>query len=261
MGKGESPKQIALGRYARGPKTRRTNNMTMKHFTRITSSLILGMCLSLMTIFTSCSTNPPVAQRIVVLGSSTAAGYGLENPDSSWVNRYRTFLQKSNPEIEVINLAKGGYTTYELMPSDYVTPESRPRPDSARNITRALALSPTAIIINLPSNDAAVGVPVNTQLANYDTILARTAALEIPVWITTTQPRNLPEDGRQNLMAMRDSTLIRFGDKAIDFWSDLADEQGLITPIYDSGDGVHFNATGHQLLFQRVTQKAISNKQ
>lgn len=49
--------------------------------------------------------------RIVVLGSSTAAGAGVSDSNRAWVNQYRTYLQSIDPTNTVTNLAKGGYTT------------------------------------------------------------------------------------------------------------------------------------------------------
>lgn len=197
------------------------------------------------------------AGTIVVLGSSTAAGTGPRDIGNAWVNRYLLYAQSIAAQRRVINLAKGGYTTYHMMPWDYVPPEGRPKPDPGRCITMAISLDPVAIIINLPSNDAANGYSVDEQLANYDSILAAVDAESISVWITTTQPRNLSTEGRDNLMAMRDSTFSRFGAKAIDFWTGIAREDGTIDLAYDCGDGVHLNDAGHQILFQRVVDVGI----
>jgi len=190
--------------------------------------------------------------RIVVLGSSTAAGSGPLNPNNAWVNRYRSYLQNANQNSEVINLAMGGYTTYKIMPNGFVPPPTKPSVDPNRNISKALSLNPTAIIINMPSNDATLGFSVTEQLANYDSILSVALIQNVPVWISTTQPRNLIQSGRDNLMEMRDSTFARFGEKAIDFWYGLAECNGKIKPEYDSGDGVHLNDSAHKILFERV---------
>ena len=149
--------------------------------------------------------------------------------------------------------------TYHIMPDDFVPPEERsrfvPRPD--RNITAALALDPDLVIINLPSNDAARRFSVFEQLANYDIILEEAAAQSVPVWVTTTQPRNFPdEERRENLMEMRDSTFTHFGDFAIDFWNGLALSDGTIDPLWDR-DGVHLNDAAHRILFERVRAKNI----
>jgi lysophospholipase L1-like esterase len=194
---------------------------------------------------------------IVVLGSSTAAGTGPSDIGNAWVNLYLAYVEDRDPRNKVINLAKGGYTTYQLMPRGHVPPEARPGPDPARCITMALSLEPSAIIINLPSNDAAYGYGVAEQLANYDSIFAAARTQNVPLWMTTTQPRNLSAEKRENLMAMRDSTIARFGDKAIDFWTDLAREDGTIEANFDCGDGVHLNDTGHRVLFERVVGAGI----
>lgn len=205
------------------------------------------------------STDSDVASRIkiVILGSSTAAGTGPQKIENAWVWRYRKYVQNKNIYYEVINLAKGGYTTYKIMPIAFSPSPKQARPDTLRNITRALQLMPDAIIINLPSNDAASGIPVGEQLANYKLILAEANEQNVPVWIATTQPRNLTEKKRKNLMALRDSTFSRFGPKAIDFWSMLANEDGTILPQFDCGDGVHLNDEGHRLLFQQVVAAQI----
>ncbi len=194
---------------------------------------------------------------IVVLGSSTAEGTGPQDPHNAWVNRYRDFLKSENVNHQVINLAKGGYTTYHILPTNQSTPSYRPKPDPQRNITYALSLMPDAIIINLPSNDASSNYSVAEQLQNYDSVLVAAWSQKVPVWITTTQPRNLSETGRKNLMEMRDSTFSRFGKYAIDFWSELAQSNGMIQPQYDCGDGIHLNDAAHAILCQRVIAKDI----
>ena len=151
----------------------------------------------------------------------------------------------------MINLAVGGYSTYHIMPDNFLPPPSRPKPDRNNNITRALSFNPTAIIINLPSNDADYGYSVSEQLENYDTIRALIDSHGIPLWVATTQPRNLSSTGRQNLLEMRDSTFTRFANP-IDFWTVLAEEDGRIKPQYNSGDGVHLNDAAHRILFDRA---------
>jgi lysophospholipase L1-like esterase len=195
--------------------------------------------------------------HVVVLGSSTAAGWGPTEPDSAWVARFTAAAQAVDPERTVTNLAVPGYTTYHVMPSDFTAPKDRPEPDPAHNITAALAENPDAVIINLPSNDVVNGYSIAETFANYDVILARAAAQHVPVWVTTTQPRDLGEAARLELMQVRDTTFARYGDKAIDFWSVVANPDGTINPLYGSGDGIHLNNRGHGILFTRVDAKNI----
>lgn len=62
--------------------------------------------------------------RIVVLGSSTAEGAGASVRKNSWVSRFARYVKNTDPTNEVVNLAKGGYTTCAIMPNgtpDYQT--------------------------------------------------------------------------------------------------------------------------------------------
>jgi lysophospholipase L1-like esterase len=195
--------------------------------------------------------------KIVVLGSSTAAGSGPANSANAWVNQYRQYIKAINASSEVINLAVGGYTTYHVLPSDFTPPTDRPSPDTDHNITKALSLNPDVIIINLPSNDAASNYTVVEELNNYKLILEKAAVRNVPVFITTTQPRNFSFEQRQNLIAVCDSTIKRQGTKSIDFWTGIATAGGTINPIYDSGDGVHLNDAAHTVLKNRVVSSNI----
>jgi lysophospholipase L1-like esterase len=202
----------------------------------------------------ACSTTPDHHRyTIVVVGSSTAAGYGIKPKDSCWVNR---FAQSLGPEVAVRNLAKNGYSTYEVMPTG-TRKEGRPQPDEERNITKALSFHPDAVIINLPTNDAAAGYSLEEQQANFRTIIRSVTDKHIPVWITTTQPRtNTFGHPRNTLPQMRDWLLATYGDKVINFWEPFANADNTINKHYDQ-DGIHLNIPGHRILFERVAQKHI----
>ncbi|MFC2129512.1 GDSL-type esterase/lipase family protein [Bacteroidota bacterium] len=187
--------------------------------------------------------------EIVVLGSSTAAGTGPSSSDSAWVWMYREYLQQGTTNFNVTNLAVGGFTTYKILPTGVSS-----MADSEHNITKALSYYPDAIIINLPSNDAASNFPVVDQIANYDTIAKLAEAFLTPLWVCTPQPRNFEAAKDQIQLDMVDSTHAMFGDKTIDFWTGMFedDETNDINDLYDSGDGVHLNNAGHKVLLQRV---------
>jgi lysophospholipase L1-like esterase len=195
--------------------------------------------------------------RIVVLGSSTAAGAGVSTADSAWVNRYRSYLQNINPENEVINLAVGGYNSYRIMPDSFIPPASRPMPDSLHNISKAISLNPDAIIINLPSNDVASGYSLEEQINNLDSISAICKSLDIPLWITTTQPRNMTIAKMQLQEDMKDSMIVHYSPYLIDFWTVFAMPDNSLNPIYDSGDGIHINDVGHGIMAQIIIDIGI----
>ncbi|WP_116127907.1 GDSL-type esterase/lipase family protein [Lewinella sp. IMCC34183] len=196
---------------------------------------------------------------IVIVGSSTAAGNGASVADSSWVNRYAALLRRDT-RFQVVNLARGGYTTYHVQPTGTRNPDTIAIPvDRDRNSTAALAFDPAAIIVNLPSNDGARSFPARDQLANLDRMVAEADGEGVPVWIATTQPRNFSDPAQIALQEeMRDSIFDRYGSRSLDFWNGLADATGHIDPALDKGDGVHVNDGGHRLLFERVAAAGIS---
>ncbi|HSN62108.1 MAG TPA: PKD domain-containing protein, partial [Ferruginibacter sp.] len=200
----------------------------------------------------------PQPYRIVILGSSTGVGAGALPVDSSWANKLRMYVQQQNAQVVVTNLSLGGYTTYHVNPTGYIPGPYRPYPDPARNITAALALNPDAIIINLPTNDAAGAFTLQETQNNFNLIDATAAAQHVPVWVTTSQPRSgLSAGAQSNLVQLKDWVNQRFGNKAIDFWTIIANPDGTVNPTYSAGDGVHINNLGHHLVFTRVLNEKI----
>lgn len=205
--------------------------------------------------------NEGVIYRIVVLGSSTAAGTGPSNPNNAWVNKYKTYLTEMDTRYEVINLALGGYATYNILPTGTTIPVGVNRTiDTARNITKGLSLTPNGLIINMPSNDAASGYPVADQLNNYSLISTDANSQNVPLWVTTPQPRNFGTNTTNQAIQVQmiSETNNVFGEYAVDFWSGLglANNNGIL-PEYDAGDGIHLNDAAHQILFDRIIAKGI----
>ena len=201
--------------------------------------------------------NKEDAVKIVVLGSSTAAGTGPSESRNAWVNRYRRQLQSENGFHQVINLAVGGYTTYQLLPTGTQVPDNRPKPSPNQNVTKAISLNPDAVLINLPSNDAAKGFSVEEQLTNYKKILQPLYDKGILVWVSTPQGRNFEKEKRALQKKLMKETYKMVGRRTLDFWTDLADWSGKIKKEYNSGDGIHLNDEGHVLLFREVVNKHI----
>ena len=59
-----------------------------------------------------------------------------------------------------------------------------------------------------------------------------------------------------NLTEMRDWIFTRFGNKAVDFWTTIANGDGSIVPFYDF-DYVHVNNEGHNLFYNRMKAETI----
>ena len=200
------------------------------------------------------------AITIVVIGSSTAAGTGPKDFKNAWVNRYRRKVTEKNGYNKVINLAVGGYTTYQLLPSDVIVSGEKPKPSIEHNVTKAISFQPDAVLINLPSNDVSLGFTIKEQLDNYTKITNALDAKNIPYWISTPQGRNFSKEKRRVQEKLKDSTETRYGRNTLDFWTGLASWTGTIREEYNSGDGVHMNDVAHKLLFEEVWNKGILNK-
>ncbi len=204
--------------------------------------------------------NDGVIYKIIVLGSSTAAGTGPSDINNAWVWRYRDFLTQTDTRYEVINLAIGGYATYNILPTGTTIPTGVNRTvDTQKNITKALDLNADGIIINLPSNDAASLYPTADQITNYHLIRNTALAQNIPVWIGSPQPRDFGSNTTAlNIqLEMVTATTVEFDEFAFDFWTDfgIASGNGLLPEF--NVDGVHMNDAGHKILFERVVIKEI----
>jgi lysophospholipase L1-like esterase len=198
------------------------------------------------TVNNSNSTTPP--KTVVVLGSSTAAGTGPSLPAESWAAQFTDYLVGLNPANTVVNLAVGGYTTEDILP----VAEGGV---SGRNIEEAISLGADGIIINLPSNDTLNGITPLQSIDNYDRVIELAAANEIVVWIATTQPRNFIFVGnRENQVELKDLTISSYPHNHVDFWTRLAEgpSNAFIVPEYHSGDDIHLNSDGHEILYRRV---------
>jgi hypothetical protein len=88
-------------------------------------------------------------------------------------------------------------------------------------------------------------------------MVAACLASNVPVWIATTQPRNLSGAGRTNLINVKEWIISTFPDRYLDFWTTIANANGTINATYNSGDGVHLNNAGHQVLYNRVVASRL----
>ena len=66
-------------------------------------------------------------------------------------------------------------------------------------------------------------------------------------------PRTVQDSaGRVKILALRSRVMSRYTPRALDFFDSLGTVDGKYYPGFNSGDGIHTNNRGHQLLFNRV---------
>lgn len=219
---------------------------------RILFCLFLLSTLCFFSQNSRCSecSQPPV--RILVLGSSTAEGTGASIPRNSWVSQLENKLKKSNKSASVINFGRSGYSTFHILPSNS-SYENRPPPDVERNITKALELNPTLVIINMPSNDASYGYSNEEQLRNYRIMVDLLERRKIRYLIISPQPRNFTSmQTRKQQLSLHHSLKSEFSRNFVDVWQVLVDEDLGLKDAFGSGDGIHLNDFGHTYIFEQV---------
>jgi lysophospholipase L1-like esterase len=198
-----------------------------------------------------CVTSSAQHLKIAVIGSSTAVGIGASPLDSSWVNLTRLYYESLHEIDMIYNLAVGGTTTPNGLPSA--------DPMDTTSVTAALLHNPDVVLVSYVSNDAASDIPLATTMQNLRTIYQAVINAGKVCYITTTHPRDFFSAG-QNLVQQqtRDSIIMEFPGFSLDFWDCLIAVDGVsLNTIYDSGDGVHPNNAGHQQLFQVVKSANI----
>lgn len=196
---------------------------------------------------------PPAAQvnpgTWVVMGSSTAAGAGAP-AGKGWVALVAEAYAARG--VQVANIAKGASSTYEGRSTAAALVSNRPAPDPAANIDQALARNPVLLILSYPSNDTSRRFSADETVNNLLAIRGQALRAGVPVMVTSSQPRNLSDEQLAQMRAIDERLEAGVGGCFVDVRQALAGADGRLAPAYDSGDGVHPNGAGHQLIAQQV---------
>lgn len=190
---------------------------------------------------TTLSTSP----RIVGLGSSTIAGYGLASPNRLG-DKISTWLSSNTTGAVWINLGVAGYASANIMPTANGG-------TAGTNIDSALNSNPDFIFISLPSNDVANGLTTAQILANFRKLDTMALNRGIPIFWETTQPRTAFNATQQTqLKVLADSIRAIWPLRYVEGFSNTvntgASTAAEINAAYAQADGVHLNAAGIQLI-------------
>jgi acyl-CoA thioesterase-1 len=185
-----------------------------------------------------------------VLGSSTAAGEGAA-PGQGWVALLSS--QQQSNSVAVTNLARSGLLTSQVLPMGTPLAVGRAPPDPEVNIDRALTLSPTLVILSLPTNDVVAGVPAQETVDHWRLIEHVGAQTGAATLVLSTQPREGLTAAQQAALDETDRRAAEaFGPCFVALRAALSDGQGHIAPALSAGDGIHLNAEGHRVIFELV---------
>lgn len=170
--------------------------------------------------------------RLLVLGDSLTAGYGLPLNDA-FPAQLETALRKRGIEVTVVNAGVSGDTTA----------------GGRARLDWVLASRPTAVIIELGANDGLRGIAPSATADNLDAIMGQLKRQRIPVLLAGMYaPANLGRD---------------YGEAFKTLYPRLAKaHKSLLYPFFLDGvagvaelnqdDGIHPNAKGVAVIVERI---------
>lgn len=170
--------------------------------------------------------------RILALGDSLTAGYGLQARDS-FPSQLERALNAAGVPAKVINAGVSGET-------------------SAGGLARldwALNDKPDAVVLCLGANDALRGLDPGAMEANLDRILARLRARGLPVLLAgMLAPPNLGAEYGRQYNAIFPRLAEKHGALFYPFFLD-----GVASiPALNQADGMHPNAEGVAVIVERI---------
>lgn len=188
-------------------------------------------------------------KKVVVIGSSTAAGVGVSDPSFAFVNRLATFYAGAGHTFT--NLAVSGTNTYNALAESV---PGKPEILSTANITAALNTNPDIIIVSYPTNDVNLGFTNEETINNLKSIEAIALGAGKTIFFVGNQPRNFTNLS-QRMQLETQNAMVRqaFPNNSINVYPDLVNTTDYtISATVSAGDGIHVNNEGHRRIFQKV---------
>ena len=175
--------------------------------------------------------------RILVLGDSIAAGYGLA-ADEAFPARLESHLRRAGREVRVIDAGVSGDTTA----------------GGFARLDWALADRPHIVIVELGGNDGLRGIAPQATRANLDAILARLKARGPRVLLTgMLAPPNLGAEYGRAFNAIYPELAAKHGVALYPFVLDGVAAQ----PDLNQRDGIHPNARGVAVMVDRIAPYVV----
>lgn len=170
--------------------------------------------------------------RLLVLGDSLSAGYGLQ-PDDAFPAQLQDALGAAGYAVRVINAGVSGDTT-------------------AGGLSRlewALTDRPHMVLVELGGNDALRGLPPEETYANLDAILTRLKQSVPGVILAGMQaPRNLGNDYAKAFDAIYPRLASKYAVALYPFFLDGV----ALEPALNLPDGIHPNPAGVREIVRRI---------
>lgn len=175
--------------------------------------------------------------KLLVLGDSLAAGYGLPERDA-FPMRLQAALRSKGYDVKVINGGVSGDTTAG---------------GSAR-LGWALADKPDLAIVELGGNDALRGIDPKASFANLDRILAKLTAAGVGVMLAGMYA---PPNWGREYVAEFNGIYPRLAKKyGVVFYPFFLDGVAAV-PALNQRDGIHPNAKGVAVIVNRIAPQVM----
>jgi acyl-CoA thioesterase I len=199
------------------------------NYLRFMRSLLWLFAILLLTMTHSLAGQP---LKLVVLGDSLTAGYGLERAQA-FPARLEAALRARGHDISVINAGVSGDTAKQGL----------------ERLDWSIGADTDAAIVELGANDALRGLDPNETRVSLEQIITRLKERKIPVLLAgMLAPPNLGASYKENFDAIYPELARRHGLPLYRFFLDgVASEEG-----FNLEDGMHPNAKGVDEIVRRM---------
>jgi acyl-CoA thioesterase I len=190
----------------------------------------LSVALAILFMWGATAAADPV--KILALGDSLTAGYGLE-PQFAFPTRLEAALKAKGRDVVVVNAGVSGDTAAQ----------------GAARLDWALTDDIQAVIVELGANDALRGLPPGQAKAALDELLSKLKAKDLPVLLAGMKsPPNMGEDYVKAFDAMYPELSAKHGAILYPFFLD-----GVVAvPELNQADGIHPNPQGVDIIVERI---------
>jgi acyl-CoA thioesterase-1 len=172
------------------------------------------------------------APRIVALGDSLTAGYGLA-PEESFPVRLQEALAAHGVAADVENAGVSGDTTA----------------GGLARVEGVLKRRPDAVIVELGANDALRGLEPKESYANLDAILTQLGEKHIPVLLAGMKaPPNMGREYGTEFDAIYETLAKKHKAALYPFFLDGVASD----PALNQNDGIHPNPAGVKIIVERM---------
>jgi len=204
----------------------------------VTRRFINAAAFALLAATWSGGTAMAAEKRLLVLGDSLTAGYGLPSAQAFPV-RLEAALRARGVAVTVINAGVSGDTTA----------------GGLARLDWSLADKPTHVIVELGANDMLRGLDPAQAKRNLDQILARLRAEKLPTLLAgMLASRNLGAEYQTAFDAMYPDLAKTHGAALYPFFLD-----GVATdPALNQNDGLHPNARGVERIVERILPATLT---